>query len=94
VTTADAPYTQELDNLIAQFKIRIEQQRIHAKELSGDPLQQKHARAELVVARAGLAGLLDLRKRATRFCRTRPSQRRRRGHRFDGTSCTTSSGSR
>jgi len=46
MTMADPPFTQELDNLIAQCKIRIEQQRIHAKELSGDPPQQKHARAE------------------------------------------------
>jgi hypothetical protein len=65
VTTAGAPFTQELDKLIAQCKIRIEQQRIHAKELSGDPPQQKQARAELVAAKAGLARLLDLRKRAT-----------------------------
>jgi hypothetical protein len=62
VTTADALFTQELDNLIAQCKIRIEQQRIHAKELSGDPPQQKHALAELVAAMAGLAKLQGLRK--------------------------------
>jgi len=66
VTTAEALYTQELDNLIAQWKIRIEQQRIHAKELSGDPPQQKHARAELVAAVAGLAKLQDLRKHFTK----------------------------
>jgi hypothetical protein len=28
-------FAEELDNLIAQYKIRIQQQRIHAKELSG-----------------------------------------------------------
>jgi hypothetical protein len=32
---------------IGRYKIRIEQQRIHAKESSGDPSQQKHARAQL-----------------------------------------------
>jgi hypothetical protein len=66
VTTADALYTQELDNRIAQCKIRIEQQRIHAKELSGDSPQQKRARAELVAAIAGLAKLRDLREHFTR----------------------------
>jgi hypothetical protein len=60
VTTADALFTQELDNLIAQCKIRIEQQSIHAKQLSGNPPQQKHARAELVTAIAGLRKLQDL----------------------------------
>ena len=66
MTMADALITQELDNLIAQCKIRIEQQRIHAKELSGDPPQQKHARAEVVAAIAGLAKLQDLRKQFTK----------------------------
>ena len=69
MTTADALFTQELDNLIAQCKIRIEQQRIHAKELSGDPPQQKHARAKRVVAIAGLAKLQDLRKHFTKAAR-------------------------
>lgn len=63
MTMADALFTQELDNLIAQCKIRIEQQRIHAKELSGDLPQQKHARAEVVAAIASLAKLQNLRKR-------------------------------
>ena len=66
MTTADALFAQELDNLIAQCKIRIEQQRIHAKELSGDPPQQKHARTELVEAVAGLAKLQGLRKHFTK----------------------------
>lgn len=66
MTTADALFTQELDDLIAQCKIRIEQQRIHAKELSGAPPQQKHARAELVAAIADLAKLKDLRKHFTK----------------------------
>ena len=63
--TADTLITEELDNLIAHCKIRIEQQRIHAKELSGAPSQQKQARAELVAALAGLAKLQDLRKHFT-----------------------------
>jgi DNA-binding NtrC family response regulator len=66
VTTADAISAQELNNLIAQCKIRIEQQRIHAKELSGDPPQQKHALQELVAAIASLAKLRKLRKHFTK----------------------------
>jgi hypothetical protein len=66
VTTTDELFTQELDDLIAQCKIRIEQQRIHAKELSGDPPQQRHARAELVAALAGLAKLQGLKKHFTK----------------------------
>lgn len=66
MTTADALFAQELDNLIAQCKIRIEQQRIHAKELSGDPQQQKHALGELVAAIASLAKLRKLRKHFTK----------------------------
>jgi len=63
--TADTLFTEELDNLIGRYKIRIEQQRIHAKELSGDPSQQKHARAELAGIIAGLAKLQDLRNQFT-----------------------------
>jgi hypothetical protein len=66
VTTADALSPQELDKLIARCKICIEQQRIHARELSGDPPQQKHARAELAAAIAGLAKLQDVRKHFTK----------------------------
>jgi hypothetical protein len=62
--TADTLFTEELDDLIGRYKIRI-QQRIHAKELSGDPSQQKHARAQLAGIIAGLAKLQDLRKQFT-----------------------------
>jgi hypothetical protein len=58
----DTLFAAELDNLIAQHKIRIEQQRIHARELSGDRLQQKLAKEQLAAAIAGLAKLQDLRK--------------------------------
>jgi hypothetical protein len=63
--TADTLFAEELDNMIGRYKIRIEQQRIHAKELSGDPSQQKHARAQLAGITAGLAKLKDLRKQFT-----------------------------
>jgi len=43
MTTTDVPLLEELDGVITQHKLRIEQQRIHASELSADPTQQKHA---------------------------------------------------
>ena len=56
---------RRVDDLIGRYKIRIQQQRIHAEELSGDLLQQKHARAQLAGIIAGLAKLQDLRKQFT-----------------------------
>jgi len=53
----------ELDGFIAQHELRIQQQRIHASELSADPTQQKHARAKLAAMTAGLAKLQEFRKR-------------------------------
>jgi len=53
----------ELDGVIAQHKLRIQQQRIHASELSADPTQQKHAQAQLAAMTAGLAKLQEFRKR-------------------------------
>jgi len=53
----------ELDGVIAQHKLRIQQQRIHANELSADPMRQKHARAQLAAMTAGLAKLKEFRKR-------------------------------
>jgi hypothetical protein len=63
--TTDTLFRHKLDNLIARRKIRIQQQRIHAKELPGDPPQQKLAKAQLAAAIAGLAKLQDLRKHLT-----------------------------
>lgn len=54
---------EELDGIIAQQKLRIQQQRIHACELSADPMQQKHAQAELAAMTAGLEKLKEFRKR-------------------------------
>jgi uncharacterized protein YciW len=65
MATADNVFAEELDNLIARYKIRIQQQRIHARELSGDLPQQKHARAQLAAIVAGLTKLQDLRKHFT-----------------------------
>jgi len=53
----------ELDGVIAQHKLRIQQQRIHASELSADPTQQKHAQTQLAAMTAGLAKLQEFRKR-------------------------------
>jgi hypothetical protein len=53
----------ELDFVIAQCNLRIQQQRIHADELSADPTQQKHAREQLAVMTAGLAKLQEFRRR-------------------------------
>ena len=53
----------ELDSVIALHKLRIQQQRIHASELSADPTQQKHAEAQLAAMTAGLVKLQEYRKR-------------------------------
>ena len=52
-----------LDSVIAQHKLRIQQRRIHANELSANPTQQKHAQAQLAAMTAGLAKLQEFRKR-------------------------------
>jgi hypothetical protein len=65
VPTADTVFAEELDNLIARYKIRIRQQRIHARELSGHPSQQTHAKAQLATIIGGLAKLQELRKHFT-----------------------------
>jgi hypothetical protein len=65
VATADTVFAEELDNLIARYEIRIEQQRIHARELSGHPSQQTHAKAQLATITGGLAKLQDLGKHFT-----------------------------
>jgi hypothetical protein len=41
----------------------MQQQRIHASELSVDPTQQKHAESQLAAMTAGLVKLQKLRKR-------------------------------
>jgi hypothetical protein len=43
--------------VIALHKLRFQQQRIHATELSADPTQQKHAEAQLAAMTAGLVKL-------------------------------------
>ena len=58
----DIMLSQELDRMIANHQLRIQQQRIHVRELSGDPTQQKHARRQLTAMVAGLAKLRDYRK--------------------------------
>jgi len=59
----DKPLIDELDGVIALHKLRIQQQRIHATELSADPTQQKHAEAQLAAMTAGLVKLQQFRKR-------------------------------
>jgi hypothetical protein len=59
----DSLLIDELDGVIAQQELRIQQQRIHASELSADPTQQKHAQAQLAAMTAGLAKLQEFRKR-------------------------------
>jgi len=63
--TTDVLPLAQLDRVIAGYKLRIQQQRIHARELSANPMQQKHAQAELVAMQAGLAKLKLFRKRLT-----------------------------
>jgi hypothetical protein len=53
----------EVDGVIAEHKLRIQQQRIHASELSADPTQKKYAEAQLAAMTAGLAKLQEFRKR-------------------------------
>jgi len=65
MSSADTVFAEELDNLIARYKIRIQQYRIHARELSRDPPQQRHAKAQLAAVLASLAKLQDLRKHFT-----------------------------
>ena len=57
------PLIDELGGAIAVHKLRIQQQRIHASELSADPRQQKLAKAQLAAMTAGLAKLQEFRKR-------------------------------
>jgi hypothetical protein len=58
----DAMLPQELDKIIADYQLRIQQQRIHVRELSGDPTQQKQAQGQLTAMVAGLEKLRDYRK--------------------------------
>jgi hypothetical protein len=59
----DTMLSHELDKIIATHKLRIQQQRIHVRALSGDPKQQKQARGELTAMVAGLEKLRDYRKK-------------------------------
>ena len=59
----DKPLIDELDGIIALHKLRIQQQRFHASELSADPTQQKLAQAQLAAMKAGLAKLQEFRRR-------------------------------
>ena len=43
----DKPLIDELDGIFALHKLRIQQQRIHATELSPDPTQQKMQKCAL-----------------------------------------------
>jgi hypothetical protein len=47
----------EHDGVIALHKLRIQQQRIHASELSADPTQHKHAQAQVGAMTASLVKL-------------------------------------
>ena len=58
----DNPLIDELDGVIALHKLRIQQQRIHASELSADP-SQKHAEAQLAAMTESLVKLQEFRKR-------------------------------
>jgi hypothetical protein len=58
----DTMLSHELDKIIAAHQLRIQQQRIHVKELSASPPQQEHARGELTAMVAGLEKLRDYRK--------------------------------
>jgi hypothetical protein len=55
--------SQELDQIIARYEIRIEQERIHVRELSADPSEQKAAWVRFDATVAGLAKLQDYRRR-------------------------------
>jgi hypothetical protein len=54
---------QEIDKMIAHFKIRVQQERIHVSQLSANPSQQATARFHLAAIVTGLAKLQDYRKR-------------------------------
>jgi hypothetical protein len=54
--------SKELDQIIARCEVRVEQERIHVRELSADPSQQKTARVRLATTVAGLAKLQDYRR--------------------------------
>ena len=69
----DEPLIDELGGAIGVHKLRIQQQRIHATELSADPTQQKHAEAQLAAMAVEFRRRLVLKKRAMR--RARPSSR-------------------
>lgn len=58
----DTMLSQELDKIIANYQLRIQQQRIHVKDLSGDPMQQKRAQGQLAAMVMGLNKLRDYRK--------------------------------
>jgi hypothetical protein len=58
----DTMLSRELDRIIADHQLRIQQQRIHVRELSADPTQQKHAQGQLTAMVAGLEKLRDYRK--------------------------------
>jgi hypothetical protein len=58
----DTMLSQELDRIIANYQLRIQRQRIHVKELSGDPMQQKRAQGQLTSMVTGLDKLRDYRK--------------------------------
>ena len=78
------PLIDELGGAIAVHKLRIQQQRIHATELSADPKQQKHAEAQLAAMTAGLVKLQEFRKRLVLkkrpMRRARPSSRNSMRH--------------
>ena len=50
----DTMLSHELDKIIANCQLRIQQQRIHVRELSADSTQQKQAEGELAAMVAGL----------------------------------------
>lgn len=54
--------SKELDQIIADHQLRIQQQRIHVRELSGDHRQQQEAQGQLTAMVAGLEKLRDYRK--------------------------------
>jgi FKBP-type peptidyl-prolyl cis-trans isomerase (trigger factor) len=58
----DTMLCHELDRIIANYQLRIQQQRIHVKELSADPTQQKQAQGQLAAMVTGLDKLRDYRK--------------------------------
>ena len=59
----DTLLPQELDQMIARFEIRLQQEHIHVAGLRGDPSQQKAAQARVAASMAGLAKLKEYRRR-------------------------------